>query len=98
MEKVSFTAGTATIACRRMSSPKSGHPPYQTVVFAPGANAIALSSSTNRPDQRHRLPLAERPCSDLPVYQGTYERGNGPHVAVARANRGVSGLDGAESS
>jgi dienelactone hydrolase len=78
MEKVSFTAGYGNERVPAyVFTPKNGHPPYQPVVFAPGANAIALRSSKNLPINVVDFLLLSGRAVILPVYQGTFERGIG---------------------
>jgi formylglycine-generating enzyme required for sulfatase activity/dienelactone hydrolase len=75
-ETVTFTAaydGERVIALVYL--PKTGRPPYQTVVYFPGSNATAEPSvKTSRwPDF---LPRSGRAVV-MPVYKGTWERADG---------------------
>ena len=55
--------------------PKNGSPPYQTVVFFPGANAFrTLSSDKSRYFQYFDFVLKSGRAVMFPVYKGTFER------------------------
>jgi eukaryotic-like serine/threonine-protein kinase len=78
VEKVSFTAGYGTDRVWAfVFVPKGGHPPYQTVVYAPGAFAIAQRRSTNQAPPAIDFLLLSGRAVIFPLYQGTYERTNG---------------------
>jgi dienelactone hydrolase len=78
VEKVSFTAGYGTDRVwAYVFVPKGGHPPYQTVVYAPGAIAIAQRRSTNQAPPAFDFLLLSGRAVIFPLYQGTYERTNG---------------------
>ena len=55
--------------------PKTGKPPYQTVFYFPGANAI-YETSFNRPPDRSLCQhiVASGRAMIFPIYYGTYER------------------------
>jgi len=80
-EKVSFDAayGGERVPAY-LFLPKSGKPPYQAVVYFPGASAINLRSS----DKNEFLDIGDFDfimksgrAFLLPVYKSTYERGDG---------------------
>ena len=75
-EKVSFRAayGDERIAAF-LFLPKNSSPPYQTIVFFPGAGAITATSSANLRDLNIVAVLvASGRALIYPVYKGTYER------------------------
>jgi eukaryotic-like serine/threonine-protein kinase len=81
-EKITFAAAYGN---ERMSAylflPRKPAPPYQTVVFIPGANAISSRSSANSP----YLPnfdfiIKSGRAVMFPVYKGTFERGDNFNV------------------
>ncbi|HET7226872.1 MAG TPA: protein kinase [Candidatus Eisenbacteria bacterium] len=55
--------------------PKSARPPYQTVVFFPGSNAVMSRSSRNLSLGLADYHVRAGRALVYPVYQGTYERG-----------------------
>jgi eukaryotic-like serine/threonine-protein kinase len=77
-EKVSFTAayGNDRVPAY-VFVPKGGHPPYQPVVYAPGANAIQARHSANLPLGNFDFLLLSGRAVIFPIYQGTFERGIG---------------------
>jgi len=54
--------------------PKHGSPPYQTVVFAPGADAVVLRSSRDMSLAWEDFLVRSGRALLYPIYQGTYER------------------------
>jgi dienelactone hydrolase len=57
--------------------PKRGHPPYQTIVYFPGSNAIHdRSFRTSMQTSRFDFMLKSGRAVMYPVYKGTYERGD----------------------
>ncbi len=82
-ERVSFTAayGDERVIAQ-LYLPRTGRPPYQTVVYFPGSDAIRAGPSD---DQEQRLffklvlsPLLKSGRAVLyPVYKGTHERSGG---------------------
>ena len=88
-EKVTFNAAYGN---ERMSAdlylPKTSTPPYQTVVYFPGAGGFfARTSSATLPDVLSFLPTSGRAVM-FPVYDGTYERNRGDLVSgYARDDR-----------
>ena len=78
LEKVSFSAaygGERIVAY--VFLPKQGAPPYQTVVYFPGAGAIANRTSEPIGTQFFDFLLKSGRSVVFPVYKGTYERGGG---------------------
>jgi formylglycine-generating enzyme required for sulfatase activity/dienelactone hydrolase/tRNA A-37 threonylcarbamoyl transferase component Bud32 len=77
-EKVSFAAaygGERVVAY--LFTPRQGTPPYQTVVFFPGSNAIHERSSVDLPGMRLVSPVLRSGRAFLyPVYKSTFERGD----------------------
>jgi eukaryotic-like serine/threonine-protein kinase len=77
-EKVSFDAAYAK---ERMTAylflPRNVAPPYQTVVYFPGGNAIHARSSENLPVTVFSFLIKSGRAVVLPLYKGTYERGDG---------------------
>ena len=77
-EKVSFTAAYGN---ERVTAyvflPKTGRPPYQTVVFAPGAAAMQARNSDNQPLPNFDFLLLSGRAVIAPVFQGMYERNAG---------------------
>ncbi len=78
-EKITFDAAYGN---ERMISylfiPKNNTPPYQTVIYFPGATPIYLRSSENLSDMRRIDYIIQSGRALLyPVYKSTYERGDG---------------------
>jgi dienelactone hydrolase len=58
--------------------PKRGHPPYQTIVYFPGSNAIHdRSFLTSMQTGVFNFILKSGRAVLYPIYKGTYERGDG---------------------
>ncbi len=76
LEKVSFTAAYGN---ERLPAylflPKNSRPPYQTVVFFPGSDAVQLKSSRNLWLRLLDFHVKSGRAVIYPVYKGTYERG-----------------------
>jgi hypothetical protein len=53
-----------------------GSPPYRTIVYFPGSNAIHADSSMGRTGQGFSFLLKTGRAVMLPIYKGTYERGD----------------------
>ena len=89
-EKVSFNAAyedERVIAY--LFLPKTGTPPYQTVIYFPSSASFAQRSSQNLDTyiefQYFLAPLVKAGRAVLyPVYRGTFERGNNELFAVLR--------------
>jgi dienelactone hydrolase len=77
-EKVSFTAayGNDRVAAY-VFLPKGRRPPYQTVVFAPGSAVIQQRRSDNLATPNFDFLLLSGRAVVYPIYQGSFERGNG---------------------
>jgi formylglycine-generating enzyme required for sulfatase activity/cephalosporin-C deacetylase-like acetyl esterase len=81
-ERVSFTAAYGERVVAQLYLPRSARPPYQTVVYFPGSDAIRAGPSD---DLEGRLfftlvlsPLLKAGRAVLyPVYKGTHERNGG---------------------
>jgi formylglycine-generating enzyme required for sulfatase activity/dienelactone hydrolase len=77
-EKVTFAAAYGN---ERMTAylylPRHGKPPYQTVVYFPGSNAIYLRTSAgNLEINRIDFLVKSGRAVIYPIYKGTYERGD----------------------
>jgi serine/threonine protein kinase/formylglycine-generating enzyme required for sulfatase activity/dienelactone hydrolase len=77
-EKVSFTAAYGN---ERMTAylflPVRGSPPYQAVVYFPGAGAVRTRSSANlRPSDAFEFILRSGRAVMFPIYKATFERGD----------------------
>ncbi|MDQ3242820.1 MAG: protein kinase [Gemmatimonadota bacterium] len=74
-EKITFTAAYAN---ERVTAflflPKNGKPPYQTVVYFPGSNAIYARTSANLEIARIDFLVKSGRAVMYPIYKSTYER------------------------
>jgi len=78
IEKVSYTAGYGNErAIAYLFLPKKGKPPYQTVLFFPGSNALLLRKFAIYPTAALDGILRSGRAVLYPVYKSTYERGDG---------------------
>lgn len=78
VEKVTYTAGYGgERAVAYLFLPKKGKPPYQTVVFFPGSNALQLRKFVLYPTAALDAVLRSGRAVIYPIYKGTYERGDG---------------------
>jgi formylglycine-generating enzyme required for sulfatase activity/cephalosporin-C deacetylase-like acetyl esterase len=87
MEKITYTAGYGNErAIAYLLLPKKSTPPYQTVIFFPGSNALLLRKfevyTTSAVDAIVRSGRAVI----YPVYKSTYERGDGMESDVANTS------------
>ncbi|HUS20139.1 MAG TPA: dienelactone hydrolase family protein [Terriglobales bacterium] len=57
--------------------PKNAKPPFQTVVFFPGSNALQLRKFSIYPTAALDAILRSGRAVLYPIYKGTYERGDG---------------------
>ncbi len=77
-EKVSLDAAYGN---ERMTAylflPRNVAPPYQTVVYFPGSNAIYVRSSESLPVSVFSFLMKSGRAVVFPIYKGTYERGDG---------------------
>jgi serine/threonine protein kinase/dienelactone hydrolase len=63
--------------------PKKGKPPYQTVLFFPGSNALLVRTFSIYATSSLDAILKSGRAVLYPVYKGTYERGDGMETDVA---------------
>ena len=76
--------------------PRKVSPPFQTVVYFPGANAIRSRSSANDPQvDMYDFVIKSGRAVMFPIYKGTFERGNDlksahPNTTVAFRDRVVA--------
>jgi dienelactone hydrolase len=68
--------------------PKRGKPPYQTVLFYPGSNALLLRTFALYSTASLDAILKSGRAVLYPVYKGTYERGDGMESDVANTSSG----------
>ena len=75
-EKVSYVTAYGN---ERMAAflflPKNARPPYQTIVFFPGSDAVLMSSSGSLFIRTVEFYIRSGRAVIYPVYKGTYERG-----------------------
>ena len=77
-EKITYTAGYGNErAIAYLLLPKKGKPPYQTVLFFPGSNALLLRTFSLYSTAALDAILRSGRAVLYPVYKGTYERGDG---------------------
>ena len=78
IEKVTYTAAYGNErAIAYLLLPKRGKPPFQTVVFFPGSNALLLRKFSIYSTAALDGLLRSGRAVIFPVYKGTYERGDG---------------------
>ncbi len=83
-EKVTYTAAYGNErAISYLLLPKKGKPPFQTVVFFPGSNALLLRKFSIYPTSALDGFLRSGRAVIYPVYKSTYERGDGMESDVA---------------
>jgi serine/threonine protein kinase/formylglycine-generating enzyme required for sulfatase activity/predicted esterase len=83
-EKITYTAAYGhEQATAYLFLPKKGKPPFQTVVFFPGSNALLLRTFAIYPTAALDGILRSGRAVLYPVYKGTYERGDGMESDVA---------------
>src|SRR5687768_3920490 len=77
-EKITFEAAYGNErAPAYLFLPKGRKPPYQTIVYFPGSNAIHTRTSTNNLEiNRIDFFLKSGRAVIYPIYKGTYERGD----------------------
>jgi formylglycine-generating enzyme required for sulfatase activity/tRNA A-37 threonylcarbamoyl transferase component Bud32/predicted esterase len=66
--------------------PNKGKPPYQTVLFFPGSNALTLRHFAIYPSASLDAILRSGRAVMYPIYKGTYERGDGMDSDVANTS------------
>jgi serine/threonine protein kinase/dienelactone hydrolase len=77
-EKITYSAGYGNErAVAYLFLPKKGKPPFQTVVFFPGSNALQLRKFTLYTTAALDAVLRSGRAVVYPVYKSTYERGDG---------------------
>ena len=78
VERISYTAGYGDEqAVAYLFLPKKAKPPFQTVVFFPGSNALQLRKFTLYNAAALDAILRSGRAVLYPVYKSTYERGDG---------------------
>ena len=78
VEKVTYAAAYGNEqAIAYVMIPKKGKPPYQTVIFFPGSNALLLRKFAVYPSAALDGLLRSGRAVIYPVYKSTYERGDG---------------------
>jgi cephalosporin-C deacetylase-like acetyl esterase len=83
-ERITYTAAYGhEQAIAYLFLPKKGKPPFQTVVFFPGSNALLLRTFAIYPTAALDGVLRSGRAVLYPVYKGTYERGDGLESDVA---------------
>jgi len=87
LEKITYRAAYGNEqAISYLMIPKKGKPPFQTVVFFPGSNALLLRKFAVYPTAALDGLLRSGRAVIYPVYKGTYERGDGMESDVASAS------------
>ncbi|MFZ2053936.1 MAG: protein kinase [Candidatus Aminicenantales bacterium] len=86
-EKISFNAayGNERVTAY-LFLPGKGAPPYQTIVYFPGASALRLRSSEDLEIGSIDYIIKSGRAVLYPVYKSTYERGDGFDLASATMN------------
>jgi formylglycine-generating enzyme required for sulfatase activity/dienelactone hydrolase len=83
-EKITYAAAYGhERAVAYLFLPKKSKPPFQTVVFFPGSNALLLRSFSVYPTAALDGILRSGRAVLYPVYKSTYERGDGMETDVA---------------
>jgi serine/threonine protein kinase/predicted esterase len=83
-EKITYTAAYGhEKAIAYLFLPKKTKPPFQTVVFFPGSNALLLRTFVVYPTAALDGILRSGRAVLYPVYKGTYERGDGMESDVS---------------
>jgi len=83
-EKITYTAAYGhEKAIAYLFLPKKSKPPFQTVVFFPGSNALLLRTFSVYPTAALDGILRSGRAVLYPVYKSTYERGDGMESDVA---------------
>jgi hypothetical protein len=89
VEKITYTAGYGNErAVSYLFLPKKGKPPYQTVLFFPGSNALFLRKFTLYPTAALDGILRSGRAVLYPVYKSTYERGDSWETDVPDTSAG----------
>jgi formylglycine-generating enzyme required for sulfatase activity/dienelactone hydrolase len=83
-EKITYAAAYGNErAIAYLFLPKKGKPPYQTVLFFPGSNALLLRTFSIYTTSALDAILKSGRAVLYPVYKSTYERGDGMESDVA---------------
>jgi len=83
-EKITYSAAYGNErAISYLLVPKKGKPPFQTVIFFPGSNALLLRKFAIYPSAALDGLLRSGRAVIHPVYKSTYERGDGMESDVA---------------
>ena len=83
-EKITYTAAYGNErAIAYLFLPKKAKPPFQTVVFFPGSNALVLRKFSLYTTAALDAVLKSGRAVLYPVYKGTYERGDGMESDVS---------------
>jgi len=83
-ERITYTAAYGhEQAVAYLFLPKKSKPPFQTVVFFPGSNALLLRTFVLYPTAALDGILRSGRAVLYPVYKGTYERGDGMESDVS---------------
>jgi formylglycine-generating enzyme required for sulfatase activity/cephalosporin-C deacetylase-like acetyl esterase len=83
VEKVTYTAAYSNErAITYLFLPKKAKPPYQTVIFFPGSNALLLRKFAVYPTAALDGILRSGRAVVYPIYKSTYERGDGMETDV----------------
>ena len=83
VEKITYAAGYGNErAIAYLFLPKKGKPPYQTVLFFPGSNALLLRKLAMYPTAALDALIRSGRAVIYPVYKSTYERGDGMETDV----------------
>jgi formylglycine-generating enzyme required for sulfatase activity/cephalosporin-C deacetylase-like acetyl esterase len=86
-EKITYAAAYGNErAIAYLFLPNKGKPPFQTVVFFPGSNALLLRKFSAYPTAALDGILRSGRAVLYPVYKGTYERGDGMESDVANTS------------
>jgi len=86
-EKITFNAayGNERVIAY-LFLPKNSKPPYQTVVYFPGAEAVNLLSSENLRESYYDFMVKSGRAVLFPIYKSTFERYDGFEVPPSTAN------------
>jgi eukaryotic-like serine/threonine-protein kinase len=87
IEKVTYTAAYGNEkAIAYLFLPAKGKPPFQTVLFFPGSNALQMRKFSPSPVVGIDAILRSGRALIYPVYKSTYERGDGMESDVANTS------------
>jgi cephalosporin-C deacetylase-like acetyl esterase len=84
VEKITYSAAYGNEqAIAYLYLPTKAKPPYQTVLFFPGSNALLLRQFSMYPTASLDAIIRSGRAVLYPIYKGTYERGDGMESDVA---------------